>query len=56
MGRGTFTLGSDRDRTVSRVRLNRLGRGAVRGRPRFVMRAIVSERGRSVSVREVSVG
>jgi glycerophosphoryl diester phosphodiesterase len=56
MGRGTFTLGSGRDRTVSRVRLNRLGRGAVRGRPRFVMRAIVSERNRSVSVREVSVG
>ncbi|HEX8204680.1 MAG TPA: glycerophosphodiester phosphodiesterase family protein [Solirubrobacteraceae bacterium] len=56
MGRGTFTLGSGKSRTVSRVKLNRLGRGAVRGRPRFVMRAIVSERLRSVSVREVSVG
>ena len=56
MGRGTWTLGSGRSRTVSRVRLNRLGRRAVRGRARFVMRAIVRERGRSVSARSVRVG
>lgn len=56
MGRGTFTLRSGRDRAVSRVRLNRRGRVAVRRRPRSVMRAIVSERGRRVSAREVAVG
>ena len=56
MGRGRFSLRSGRSRAVSRVRLNRLGRAAVRGRARFVMRAIVRERGRSVSARSVSVG
>ena len=56
LGRGSWRLGSERDRTTASVRLNRLGRGAVRGRPRFVMRAIVSERGNAVSVRDISVG
>jgi glycerophosphoryl diester phosphodiesterase len=55
LGRGTWKLGSGKDRTVSRVRLSRRGRAAVRGRGRFVMRAIVSERRRRVSVRDVSV-
>ncbi|HEX8085418.1 MAG TPA: glycerophosphodiester phosphodiesterase family protein [Solirubrobacteraceae bacterium] len=55
LGRGKWNLASDRDRTTANVRLNRLGRAAVEGNAPFVMRAIVSERRRSVSVRQVSV-
>ena len=55
-GSGRFTLASGRDRTVSRVRLNRRGRRAVRAKRRFLMRAIVYERGNSVSVERVRVG
>ena len=56
LGSAKWALKSDQDRATVNVRLNRLGRAAVADGPRFVMRAIVSERGRSVSVREVSVG
>jgi glycerophosphoryl diester phosphodiesterase len=55
LGRATWTLDSDEDRTTANVRLNRLGRAAVAEKAPFVMRAIVSERRRSVSVREVGV-
>ncbi|MDQ3740849.1 MAG: hypothetical protein M3389_07880, partial [Actinomycetota bacterium] len=55
LGRGTWKLGSDEDRTTADVRLNRRGRAAVRDTRRFVMRAIVSERGNAVSVRDVGV-
>jgi glycerophosphoryl diester phosphodiesterase len=55
LGRGTWSLGSDADRSTATVRLNKLGRGAVADTRRFVMRAIVSERGQSVSVRDVGV-
>ncbi|HEX8123698.1 MAG TPA: glycerophosphodiester phosphodiesterase [Solirubrobacteraceae bacterium] len=55
MGRGTFTLGSGKDKTTSNVRLNRSGRSAVADSGRFVMRAIVSERLVSVSVRDIGV-
>lgn len=56
LGRGRFALPSDRDRATSTLRLTRLGRGAVGGPGRFVMRAIVSERGNAVSARDIAVG
>jgi hypothetical protein len=55
LGKGTFELPSGEDRTVSGVVLNRLGRAAVADRGRFVMRAIVSERGNAVSTRDIRV-
>ena len=55
LGRGKWRLGSGDGRTKATVRLNRLGRGAVADGPPFAMRAIVAERGRSVSVREIAV-
>ena len=55
MGRGTWTLGSGKAKTTTKVRLNRTGRAAVADTPRFVMRALVSERLRTVSVREIGV-
>jgi glycerophosphoryl diester phosphodiesterase len=55
LGSARWSLGSGEDRATARVRLNRLGRGAVGGAAPLNMRAIVSERGNAVSVREVSV-
>ena len=55
LGRGTWTLRSGKSRTTANIRLNRLGRGAAAEKAPFVMRAIVSERLASVSVRDVTV-
>jgi glycerophosphoryl diester phosphodiesterase len=56
LGSGSWSLAGDAGGTTTSVRLNALGRRAVAGPGRFVVRAVVTERGRRVSAREVSVG
>jgi glycerophosphoryl diester phosphodiesterase len=55
MGTGRFSLDSGASTTDAAMVLNAAGRAAVRGGAPFVMRAIVSERGRVVSNREIGV-